>query len=197
MFVVAGLALLTVLGLPKSLHLFVVQTGSMKPTIKTGSLVIVRPEDNYQKDDAITFKAQSNSDIKNSKYLITHRINDIKEENGLTFYVIKGDANKTPDGDLRLKENVLGKVIFSVPYLGYPVGFAKTQTGFVILIVIPATIIIYSELMTIRREVYKLLEERKKRKLTLEEKIELEVGEEEIKVERWYHGLINKFFKKR
>ena len=36
---------------------------------------------------------------------------------------------------------VLGKTLFSIPLIGYVVEFAKTQTGLVLLIIIPAIII--------------------------------------------------------
>jgi len=196
LFLIAGLAALSAFGLPKSFRLFVVQSGSMEPKIKTGSIVVVQPQKEYKKDEVITFKTRSDADEKNPKLLITHRIVDIKDDKGGTRFITKGDANNAPDMEERPAGNVLGKVVFAIPYLGYPVGFAKTQTGFIILIVIPATIIIYSELMAIKNEAKKLLEIRKKRKLSLAEKVEVEIGEEEIKVERWYKRLFRKLFSK-
>jgi len=189
---IAGLAVLSAFGLPKIFRLFVVQSGSMEPVIKTGSLVVVRPENKYNKDDIITFKVHSDADIQNPNLLITHRIVDLKDDNSGLFFTTKGDANQSPDAESRPAGNVLGKVVFSVPYLGYPVGFAKTQTGFILLVVIPATIIVYSEMVTIKNETQKLLAERRKRKLTLQEKVEVGIGEEEIKAERWYKRLLRK-----
>lgn len=200
LFIIAGLAALSAFGLPKSFRLFVVQSGSMEPTVKTGSLVIVQPENQYKKNDIITFKSRPDADIRNPGLLITHRIVDIKEDKGEVFFTTKGDANNAPDMESRPAGNVLGKVVFSIPYLGYPVGFAKTQTGFILLIVIPATIIVYSEAITIKNETAKLLAKRRKRKLTTQEKIELEIGKEEIVVEKWYKKLWKKFtspFKKK
>lgn len=160
---IAGLAALSAFGFPKSYRLFVVQSGSMEPTIRTGSLAIVRPESQFKKGDIITFKVKQEADIKNPNLLISHRIVDIKNGNSGTSFITKGDANKTPDMELRPAGNVLDKVIFSIPYLGFPVGFAKTQNGFILLIVIPATIIIYSELMNIKNEAIRLIKARKKR----------------------------------
>ena len=197
LLVIAGSAALSALGLPQEYRLFVVQSGSMEPTIKTGSLVIVKPESQYIKGDIITFKVQPQADIKNPNLLISHRIVDIKGVNGQTFFITKGDANNTPDMELRPEGNVLGKVIFSIPYLGYPVGFAKTQNGFILLIVIPATIIVYSEAITIKNETKKLLAERRQRKLTTQEKIELEIGEEEIEIEKWYKKLWKKIIRQK
>jgi hypothetical protein len=86
----------------------------------------------------------------------------------------------------------LGKVVFSIPLLGYAAGFARTRDGLIVLVIIPATLIVYSELMSIKNETVKLLRERKKRKLTPKEKVELELGKEEIKAEKWYHKLFKK-----
>jgi signal peptidase len=165
----------------------------MEPTIKTGSLVFVRPGSNYSVGDIITFKNKLSDDIKNPKLTTTHRINSIEEKDGSVIYATKGDANNAPDLSKTSKDLVLGKVVFMVPYLGYPVGYAKTQTGFVVLIVIPATIIVYSELMNIKEEAKRLVKERAKRKLTPLEKIEVVVGVEEIYVEK---GL-KRFFKRK
>jgi len=192
LIIVASLVGISVLNIPGNYKLFFVQSGSMAPAIKQGAVVVVKPADKYVKGDVITFK-----EPKNPKITVTHRIFQIKEKDKKVFYITKGDANKSPDGEDRPKENVLGKMIFSVPYLGYPVSYAKTREGLIVLVVIPATLIIYSELMTIKNEVQKLLKERKKRKLTVKEKVELEIGEEEIKVEKGFKKFWHKIFKKK
>lgn len=192
LFIVAGLAALSAFGMPGSYKLFVVQTGSMQPAIKTGSLVVIKPFDKYENGEVISYKVQPTADIKNPKAVITHRVYEVSQEKGITYYTTKGDANETPDFNKVAKDSVLGKVILNIPLLGYPVGFAKTQTGFVLLIVIPATIIVYSELMNIKNEAKKLIAERRKRKLTPKEKLEVKIGKEEIAAEKG----IKKFFKK-
>lgn len=180
---IAGLSALSVLGLPSQARLFVVQSGSMEPAIKTGSIAIVRSSNEYKEGDIITYKSSSSADIKNPKFTVTHRIVSIGEQEGTSFYTTKGDANDAPDSTPISKDLILGKVLFSLPYLGYPVGFAKTQTGFITLIVIPATIIVYSELMTIKEEAKRLMKERKHRKLTKKEEIEEKIGEEIMTIE--------------
>ncbi|MHB8053175.1 MAG: hypothetical protein ACYDEZ_07810 [Methanoregula sp.] len=45
-------------------------------------------------------------------------------------------------------------MVFSVPYLGYLVAFIRTPLGLVLFLVIPATILIISELL----KVYKSLD---------------------------------------
>jgi hypothetical protein len=48
---------------------------------------------------------------------------------------------------------VVGKVVLTVPYAGYVVSVAQTPYGFIGLLVIPAIIIIYGEVMNIWREI--------------------------------------------
>lgn len=157
LIIVAGLVAISALKIPGNYKLLVVQSGSMEPSIKQGAVVVVKPVSEYKKGDVITV-----SEPANPKISLTHRIFEVKEKDGKTFYVTKGDANDTPDTEERPKENVLGKVIFSVPFVGYPIAFAKTKEGLIFLIIIPATLIIYSELISIKNEAKRLLKGRKK-----------------------------------
>lgn len=157
--------------IPGGLKLYTVQSGSMEPAIKTGSLVINRAADNYQTGDIITYKAEKDRDIHNPRYTTTHRIINIKEEDGTIFYETQGDANEAPDIEFVARDLVLGKTVLSIPYLGYPINFAKSRDGLIFLIVIPSTLIVYTELMNIKNETKKLLEKRKKEKLSVRTEI--------------------------
>jgi len=148
--ILAGLGLVAVfvavsaLNLPGGWKLVTVQSGSMQPAISVGSLVLVKPAGEYAVDEVITFKT--------GRAPTTHRINRI--EAGVI--ITKGDANDTPDSEPVRPENIIGKVVLSLPYAGYPVTFAKSKEGFLLLIVIPATLIIYSEILNIKNEIKKL-----------------------------------------
>lgn len=176
---VAGLTAISALNIPGNYKLFTVLSGSMEPTIKTGSIVIIKPQDNYKKGDIITFQ-----DLNKPKTTITHRLQEIKKGETETVFITKGDANKAPDVNHITKKQILGKTLFSVPYIGFPVNFAKTKEGLILLIIVPAIIIIYSELMNIKNETIRLLKERKERKLTAKEKVEVAIGKEEIAAEK-------------
>jgi signal peptidase len=189
---IAGVTVLSALGLPQSLRFFVVQTGSMEPSIKTGSLVLVQPASIYSKDDVVTFHSLNDKDAQNRKTTITHRIANVEVNGSTTLYTTKGDANKTTDF-IKIEKNViLGKVILTVPFLGYPVNYAKSQTGFILLIIIPATLIIFSELLNIKNEAIKLIREKKKRKLTMQEEIEEKIGEKMFEVEGGIKEILDK-----
>jgi signal peptidase len=190
--IIAGVTAVSALNIPGSIKLYTVQSGSMAPAIPAGSLVVSKPADDYRVGEVITFKAEKDKFVKNPKYTTTHRIHEIKETETEIEYVTKGDANDAPDSKPVAGDLVLGKTIFSIPLMGYPVSFAKTKEGLIVLIVIPATMIIYSEALNIKNEAKRLIQERKKRKLSAVEKAEVAVGKGVQKTEK---GL-KKFFKK-
>lgn len=147
LIIVAGLTAVSALNLPGNYKIFTVQSGSMEPAIKTGSVVVVKPESSYKTGNVITF-----SEKNNPKITTTHRVFGI-DDGG---FITKGDANNSTDSARVTAGQVIGKTIFSVPYLGYPVSFAKTQKGLLILVIIPSIVIIYSEILTIKNEIFKL-----------------------------------------
>jgi len=185
LIIIAGLVAVSIFNIPGNYKLFVVQSGSMEPAVRKGALVVVKPQGDYQKGDIITVVA-------GKKVTITHRIFGIEEAAGQTSYITKGDANNAPDGEKRPKSTVLGKTLFSIPFLGYPIAFAKTLYGLILLVLVPAVLIIISELFTIQNETKRLIQERKKRKLSLTEGVEEKIGEEMIAVEEKIKKAIKK-----
>lgn len=170
---VAIITAFTVLQAPGGYRFFVVQSGSMEPKIKTGSVVLVAPDSEYKVGDVITYKINPNADLKDIKSTVTHRIIEVKDDEGRKTLKTKGDANQSPDLEMATQNSILGKMRFSIPYAGYAIAFAKTQTGFFVLIIIPATIIVYGELQAIKNEIRRMLEKRKSEKsLIREEKVE-------------------------
>jgi signal peptidase I len=123
---------------------FLIQSGSMEPSIMTGDVVIVQNRREYFPGEVITFKNNQNR-------VITHRITEIESESDPPQFITKGDANRTDDEDIIRPENVLGKVILVVPKVGFLVAFTKSPIGFIALILFPAFLIIFSELVKIFR----------------------------------------------
>lgn len=146
LIIVGTLSLMSSRGIPKNFRILVVRSGSMEPAIKTGSLVFVRPSEEYDVGDAITFNKI------NTREPVTHRINQIEEAEGIKIYTTKGDANDTKDLDKILGGQIIGKVFFHTSYFGYVITYTRTTTGFIILIVIPALLIIYDETNNIKKE---------------------------------------------
>jgi len=150
---VALLLIVSILPITGNYKVMTVISGSMAPAIKMGSVVIVKPASDYKIGDVITFGPYSKT-----KAPTSHRIYDIKVVDGQPVYITKGDANNAPDAREIQKRDVLGKVLFSVPYIGFAVDFAKKPIGFVLIIGIPAVIIISDEVKKIIREVKKTKE---------------------------------------
>jgi signal peptidase len=94
------------------MHARVIKSGSMEPTIKTGSMVIVIPQDEYHQGDIISFDDPviGRND---------HRIVGETIRNGATYFITKGDAYKTPDNVPVPIDKVEGKIVMIFPYLGY------------------------------------------------------------------------------
>lgn len=134
---------------PLKLRLYGVASQSMHPTLKKGYLILVKRQNNYIKGDIITF---SNPIGTKKSDTVTHRIVDITKEKGHTIYKTKGDANNGPDGWRIVENNIVGVTIYSLPLLGYIISVSKTPYGFVLLILIPAFILLYTEIQNIKKE---------------------------------------------
>ena len=133
----------------KSLNILTVQSGSMEPNIELGSVVIVKNNNEYKIKDVITYISDNNSST-----TTTHRINAIEyTEDGSPKYITKGDANDVEDGKKIDKNQVLGKVIFNIPYLGYAIKFVKAPIGLIVFLIIPAIIYVANELSVIKKEI--------------------------------------------
>jgi len=145
----------SLLPIKKNYKIYFVTSNSMAPTISTGSTVVSKPQDSYRVGDIITFKnigSQKPSDT------TTHRITKINQlENGQVAYVTKGDANDTEDDGYLLPDQIVGKMLFSVPLIGYLVGYIKTLPGLIFIIVVPATIIVFLEVQKIKNEVREII----------------------------------------
>ena len=105
---------------------FVVLSGSMEPTIPTGSCVFVNTKDtNVDEGDIITFSLSTGED---SSVFVTHRVNKITDDG---LIQTKGDNNDSPDGYLEL-DAVIGTVMFHIPVLGQILDFLQNK-GFVLV----------------------------------------------------------------
>lgn len=135
-------------------HAFSVQSGSMEPHIKTGSLIFTAQTPYYKEGEVITFKSSD------GKSTVTHRVVSIEFDKGTYLYTVKGDANETADLDSVTTDRIIGRELFALPFLGYVVGFGRTGIGLLLLILVPAIIIIYQEILNIAKEI-KLIKNKK------------------------------------
>lgn len=140
----------------------IVRSGSMQPAIGVGDLVVVKGAENtavpipgtlpkYKAGDIVAFYSE-----KNSKTMITHRVNRVEVTTDKILYETKGDANNAPDNNLTPEDKVLGKSMFTIPSLGKVFAAAKTREGFFALILAPAILVIIFEIITILREIKRI-----------------------------------------
>ena len=160
---IVGLGVLLLLSAIPTANLTVkiVESGSMEPSIKTGSIVVIREYAQYQKGDVITFFFDEGDATPT-----THRIVEIDTEDGEDRYITKGDANENEDPRAIEEEMVLGKVLLSIPFIGYILDFAREPLGFALIIGLPALFIIIDESMKIYHEVRRTLKEEQEHKDT-------------------------------
>lgn len=104
---------------------YIVLSGSMEPQIKTGSMAYVNSHtDPYMvhRGDIITYKRSNTA--------VTHRIID----ETVTTVTTKGDANEEADFSPVTRDSILGKYLFSIPYLGYAYSYIATPYLFPVLV---------------------------------------------------------------
>jgi len=95
--------------------LVTVASGSMRPALEVGDLVLIHgiPASSIQIEDIIVFDSPEGAHT-------IHRVTRIEIlQNGTIQFKTQGDAN--PDEDLKwiLEQNVHGRVIYRIPYIGW------------------------------------------------------------------------------
>lgn len=93
---------------------YVVTSNSMLPTISKYSLVVSAPQRDYDVEDLITYKFKNND-----SHLVTHRVIGTKDFGDKRLYFTKGDNNEFQDSIPVSQNEIVGEVLFSIPFLGY------------------------------------------------------------------------------
>lgn len=126
---------------------YIIISQSMEPTIKVYDAVVDRKilPASIKVGDVITFV--SHDPISYGK-TITHRVIGIDQDSeGYYRYRTKGDNNNTEDNWIVPETNVIGKVMFNIPGLGYIQHFLSTSYGWIIAIVLPCLAIIVYDIV--------------------------------------------------
>jgi len=117
---------------------------SMQPTLNVGDLLIVQKVSDFESVHA---------DLQNGDILVFRKPDDPNEfivhraiektwnpEDGKYYFKTKGDNNRSPDQpysfSLVSEDDVIGKVIWKIPLLGYLKIFLGTQIGMAIAVVL-------------------------------------------------------------
>ena len=109
---------------------------SMKPAYNVGDLVYVKSVDpeTIEVGDAITFVLDEKLTV------ATHRVVSVDLEN--SHFYTKGDANDTPDANPVHFKNLVGKVVFKLPLLGYVADWVQNPPGTYIAVTVGAVLLI-------------------------------------------------------
>ena len=95
-----------------------IATESMKPTYNPGDLILIKSTRDIRVGDVIAFNVPPPHDLETSSPIV-HRVIKIEQLNGIIFYKTRGDNNPKADPWIVPAANVIGKVIYDVPMLGY------------------------------------------------------------------------------
>lgn len=104
--------MIILLGMISGIRPCSVISGSMEPNLPTWSLCFIDTRISYdeiQTGDIVVYNRRSD-DVR-----IIHRVIEIEPEGMIT----KGDANSVSDGFSVGRDNLYGKNLFHIPYLGY------------------------------------------------------------------------------
>lgn len=129
-----------VLYLPKAMGYksYTVLSGSMLPKYKIGSVVFSKDinisQDTLKVGDVIVFNKGSKK--------ITHRVYSIDWDTNLI--TTKGDNNSSTDSQPVLFNEVEGKVVYNIPYIGYISIVMRNKSVFTIIMILVCSILIFN-----------------------------------------------------
>ena len=115
-----------------------VQSDSMEPTFSENDLLFSKvtndPGMEYQVGDVVTFPIT----IRDKEELNSHRIIEVVEEDGITYYKTKGDNNPDPDSEMVTSLDIVAKWTGNkISGIGGFLSFIRTQLGFFLVILLP------------------------------------------------------------
>jgi signal peptidase len=123
-------------------------TGSMEPAISAGDVVIdeqISPTE-ASVGDIVTFREPEDQ----SKFL-THRVREIKRRGSYLWFTTRGDANNTFEHWRIAADGELGRVVYTVPWVGHVAVLTKTPLGLALLLIVPLALLAIEELVRIWR----------------------------------------------
>lgn len=114
---------------------FIVLSGSMETEIKKGDLIIVEVTDpaTLEVDDVIAFRDAQET-------VTTHRIIEIVEKDGETYFITKGDNNDSQDQNLVEFDDVEGIYVTRIPGVGNMLN-SLAQPTTIVIVVLGVTVI--------------------------------------------------------
>ncbi len=105
---------ITIVFIASGSRIFIVFSDSMEPTIPPGSLVIVVPTwiKSPEVGDVVAYRLRIDN---HASMVIVHRIVAKYSED---MFITKGDAVQEPDPWIVNRSDIIGVVVFSIPFIG-------------------------------------------------------------------------------
>jgi signal peptidase len=127
---------------------FTMRSGSMTPAIDTGDVVVTEPISPLaaRVGDIVTFR-----DPEGSGKLFSHRVQAVRPSGDVVRFVTRGDANTSTEHWNVPADGSVGKVLYTVPKIGYALMWTGTVPARIALIVIPALLLCWTGLTRIWR----------------------------------------------
>lgn len=121
--------LVAILSRTGSIGLRVIQSGSMTPQLPVGSLIVTKRvlPGEIKPGDVISFAAGSDATV-------SHRVTQVKKSGTEVSFQTKGDHNQQVDSMLVPAKNLLGKMIFHLPFVGYLLNFLHHPASLIVII---------------------------------------------------------------
>ncbi len=125
-------------------RIFTVATGSMIPDYDINDVLAIKEvnSNDLKIGDDITYLGKK-LDV-NGK-IVTHRIIDIKTENGVKEFITKG-VNSTAEDPAITDNQIYGKVLGKIPVVTTINHIIKNQYGFFFLIFLPLVTVVFLEI---------------------------------------------------
>ena len=91
-----------------------IATGSMQEELHIGDVAIIQKcnANDIEEGDIIEYQMEG--------YTVIHRVVSKTQKNGDFTFITKGDSNDSEDSEPVTEDQIIGKVIFKIRYLGYP-----------------------------------------------------------------------------
>lgn len=124
---------------------YTILTGSMRPSMPPGTLVVVRPvpASDVGVGTVITYQLESGKPT-----VVTHRVVSMGVTGaGKTVFTTQGDANNAADAKPVMPVQIKGKLWYKVPYVGYVNNVITGKERHITMIIVVSGLLMYAAFM--------------------------------------------------
>lgn len=143
-----------------NMEIYTISSKSMEPRLHVNDIIVVKKgykNEEYKIGNIITY-------INKDGEYITHRIEKIVSADLQRAYITKGDKNNTEDMDVVKYDDIIGKVVYTMPRFGVVMKLLKNQGFFSLCILILILVVLYDNNMRKKQKERKLAREKYEKK---------------------------------